>query len=203
MTPAILIFVAFFAGALPFSVWIGRFALGKDIRSYGDGNPGTFNVARAGGGKWVILAFTLDFLKGAIPVALANFVFHLDDAALTAVAIAAPLGHAFSPFLRFKGGKAVTTVAGAWCGLTIWEGPTMGGIFLGFWFVFVNESGWAVTLMALSWLAYLALTHLTPLFLVVWIGHFALLVWKHRAELVKPPTLRRWYLDMRLPWRSR
>lgn len=198
MTALILILAAFFSGSLPFSVWVGRLALGKDIRDYGDGNPGTFNVARAGGGKWVIVALALDFLKGAIPVALANFVFHLDDAVLTAVAIAAPLGHAFSPFLRFKGGKAVATVAGVWCGLTIWEGPTVGGIFLGFWFAFVNESGWAVIFMALSLLAYLALTNLTPLLLAVWIGHFALLVWKHRAELVKPPTLRHWYVS----WRS-
>jgi glycerol-3-phosphate acyltransferase PlsY len=198
MTALILILAAFFSGSLPFALWIGRWALGKDIRDYGDGNPGTFNVARAGGGKWVVLAFALDFLKGAIPVALANFVFHFDVAALTAVAIAAPLGHAFSPFLRFKGGKAVATVAGVWCGLTIWQGPTVGGIFLGFWFAFINESGWAVILMSLCVLAYFALTHLMPLLLAVWIGHFALFVWKHRAELVKPPTLRRWVLS----WRS-
>lgn len=194
----LLIVVAFFAGSLPFSVWVGRLFLKKDIRQYGDGNPGTFNVARAGGAKWAALALSLDFLKGAIPVWIAHFTFGLDEFALVAVALAPPLGHAFSPFLGFKGGKAIASIGGVWCGLTIWEAPTIGGLLLGFWFTFINESGWATIFTTLSLLAYYLLTRpvLLPVLLAVWAGHFALLIYKHRTELAHLPTLRVWYLKV-------
>lgn len=200
MTLVLLFVLGFAAGSLPFSVWIGRLALKADIRDYGDGNPGTFNVIRAGGVRWGGLALLLDFLKGALPVALANFVFRLDGPALAAVAIAPPLGHAFSPWLRFKGGKAIASTAGAWCGLTIWEGPTVGGIMLGFWYAFLNESGWVVILTMFSALAYFVLTGLTQVMLLAWCGHLLVFVYKHRSELRRSPTLRAWYREVRLPW---
>ena len=53
---ALLVVVAFWLGACPFSVWIGRWFLGKDIRNYGDGNPGAANVFRAGGRKTGLFA---------------------------------------------------------------------------------------------------------------------------------------------------
>jgi glycerol-3-phosphate acyltransferase PlsY len=63
---------AFWLGACPFSVWIGRWVLGKDIRDYGDGNPGAANVFRAGGRKSGCLAVILDTTKGVPFVALAH-----------------------------------------------------------------------------------------------------------------------------------
>ncbi|KPK05115.1 MAG: hypothetical protein AMJ56_16395, partial [Anaerolineae bacterium SG8_19] len=66
----IWIALAFLCGSLPLSVWLGRLVLGIDIRQFGDGNPGAANVWRAGGAKWGLTAVLLDFLKGAIPVAL-------------------------------------------------------------------------------------------------------------------------------------
>lgn len=202
MTELLMIALAFVAGSLPFSVWLGRVFLKKDIRRYGDGNPGTVNVLRAGGAKWGALALALDFLKGAIPVWVARYTFGLDGAALVAVSLAPPLGHAFSPFLRFRGGKAIAAIGGVWCGLTIWEAPTVGGLMLGFWFAFISESGWATILTALSLLAYYLLTFPAPVLLAVWVGHFALLIYKHRVELARLPTLRPWYLKVGLPWRS-
>ena len=79
------IFIAFLCGSLPLSVWLGRVALGKDVTQYGDRNPGAANVWRAGGIGWGLLAATLDLLKGAIPVGLANFVFDMEGWALAAV----------------------------------------------------------------------------------------------------------------------
>ncbi|MBZ0295234.1 MAG: glycerol-3-phosphate acyltransferase [Anaerolineae bacterium] len=192
--------LGFCAGALPFSLWVGRLALRQDIRQVGDGNPGATNVLKAGGIKWAAIAFLLDFLKGAIPVAVAQFVLRLDDGSLWLVAMAPPLGHAFSPLLGFKGGKALACIGGVWCGLTIWEIPTVGGLLLGFWFIFINESAWAVVLMALSVLAYLLLTGSDGLWLAVWGGHFLLTLWKHRAELTQLPSLRPWYRSLVLPW---
>jgi glycerol-3-phosphate acyltransferase PlsY len=202
MIAIVMIAVAFFAGSLPFSVWVGRAFLKKDIRQYGDGNPGTFNVARAGGAKWGALALLLDFLKGAIPVWVARYAFGIDGLPLVLVALAPPLGHAFSPFLRFKGGKAIASIGGVWSGLTLWEAPTVGGLMLGFWYTFLNESAWATLFTVTSLLIYYLLTNPNPVLLAVWVGHFLLLMYKHRAELVRPPSLRGWYRNLELPWHS-
>lgn len=202
MTTLALVLVAFFVGALPFSLWVGRLALGRDIRAVGDGNPGATNVLRAGGAKWGAVALLLDFLKGAIPVGLAKYGFGFDGVPLVLIALAPVLGHAFSPFLGFRGGKAVATTGGIWCGLTIWEVPTVGGLLLGFWFLFIAESGWAVMLTVLSVMVYLALTYPDPVLLTVVLVNAALLTWKHRAELRRMPSLRPWYTNLVLPWHS-
>jgi glycerol-3-phosphate acyltransferase PlsY len=202
VTLALFVAAAFLAGSLPFSLWIGRLALGRDVREVGDGNPGATNVLKAGGAKWGALALLLDLLKGAIPVGLANFVFGFEGLALVVIALAPVAGHAFSPFLRFRGGKAVATTGGIWSGLTIWEVPTIGGLLLAFWYTFIAESGWAVVLTMLSIIAYLLLTHADPLLLIVAAGNLALLAWKQRADLRRPPSLRGWYTRVTLPWRS-
>ena len=119
---------AFFCGSLPFSVWLGKIALRKDIRQYGDANPGAANVFRAGSKGWGAIAILLDILKGAIPVGLANYGAGITDWSLALIAIAPVAGHAFSPFLRFKGGKAIAVSLGIWCGLTLYQVPLVLGL---------------------------------------------------------------------------
>ena len=102
----------FLLGSLPFSVWIGQFILKKDIRDYGDHNPGATNVLRAGGFPPYALALALDISKGAIPVGLAYQVFSIQDWQILPIALAPPLGHAFSPFLNWRGGKAIAAIGG-------------------------------------------------------------------------------------------
>lgn len=202
MSELALVVAAFISGALPLAVWVGRWALRADIRAHGDGNPGAFNVLRAGGIRWGVLAVVLEVSKALVPVALANFVFRLDGAALVMVALAPLIGHAFSPFLKFRGGKAVAATFGVWCGLTIWEGPTILGVLLAFWYAFVEESGWAVILAMLSLLAYLVLARFDGILLALWAGNFLVFLYTHRTELRQPPTLKSWYLRLDLPWRS-
>jgi glycerol-3-phosphate acyltransferase PlsY len=195
------VLLAFFCGALPFSVWIGRFWLRTDIRRYGDANPGATNVLRAGGKVAGALALLLDFLKGALPVGLAHLQGGLTGWSLVAVALAPILGHAFSPFLRFRGGKAVAVSGGVWCGLTIWEGPTVGGLLLGLAYWFIAVDGWAVMLAVIGLLLYLLLTPANwngldarPaawVILASGLGNLLLLAWKHRADLRQPLTWRR------------
>lgn len=192
--------LAFFAGALPFSVWIGRLLLGRDIRHYGDANPGASNVLRAGGKGAAALALLLDFLKGAIPVGLAHFQVGLTGWPLILVALLPVLGHAFSPFLGGRGGKAVATTGGIWCGLTIWEGPTVGGLLLGLASYVLGANGWAVLIALSGMIGYLALTPTSwnglmarpvPSTICI-IGFLNLLIvgWKHRRDLASPPRLR-------------
>ena len=92
---------AFCLGACPFSLWIGRWLLHKDIREYGDGNPGAVNAFLAGGRKIGGLALIMDVGKGIPFVFVAHLVFRLPQPAVAVVGICAIIGHAFSPFLRF------------------------------------------------------------------------------------------------------
>ena len=108
MTALVWPVLAFVAGALPFSVWVGRLALHTDIRVYGDSNPGATNVLRAGGWAWGALALLLDYLKGAIPVGLAYFWAGVEDWLLVVVALAPAAGA--SPAVDFVDGSYGATI---------------------------------------------------------------------------------------------
>lgn len=183
MTTIFWIVVSFFCGALPFSVWVGQLALRRDIRTYGDGNPGAANVFRAGNKKWGVLAILLDGFKGAIPVGIAHYLVGLDGWGLTAVALAPILGHAFSPFLRFRGGKALAVTFGVWLGLTLWWGPTALGLAFAFWLWLLTVEGWAVLAGMLTFLGVLLLVGAPPALLGAWLGNALILAWKHRTDL--------------------
>ncbi len=181
---------AFLSGSLPFSVWLGRLALRKDIRTYGDGNPGATNVFKAGG-RWVgVLAVVLDALKGIVPVGLASMVGGIQGWEMVAVALAPLLGHAFSPFLRFRGGKAVAVTFGMWIGLTLWHAPMVLGIMLYYWFRVIAISGWALLFALLGLLLYLFLIQAEWVWLTVWLGSTMLIIWKYRHDLRQRPALR-------------
>ncbi|MCC6615747.1 MAG: glycerol-3-phosphate acyltransferase [Anaerolineae bacterium] len=200
MTAAILVIVGYLSGSLMFSLWLGRLALRQDIRHVGDGNPGAFNVMVVGGKAWGFAALMLDVAKGALPVGLARWFLGIDGAALVAVAMAPVLGHAFSPWLRFKGGKAVAVTFGVWVGLTAWEAPTIMGILLGLWFSIVEGSGWAVLLMTGCTFVYYLITYPDPVWLTILLLNGALFAYKYRADLRRPIDLRPSF--KRLIWRS-
>ncbi len=178
--------VAFLCGSLPLSYWLGRIALHTDIRAYGDGNPGATNVWRAGGPGWGLLAVFLDFGKGLAPVAAARL-FGVDGWALVPVALAPVIGHAYTPFLQFQGGKALAVTFGIWTGLTAWEVPTVLGLAFAFWLALLAVEGWAVLCGMLTLLAYLLVTGAEAYLLVVWAGTFLLFVWKHRVDFHRRP----------------
>lgn len=117
--------IAFLVGSVPFSLIVGRL-FRKDIRQFGEGNPGAANAFRAGGLRTGIPALILDSFKGVIPVAI--LVEGVSYWQVPVIAIAPVLGHAFSPFLRFRGGKAIATSFGIWTALTVWWAPTAMGL---------------------------------------------------------------------------
>jgi glycerol-3-phosphate acyltransferase PlsY len=190
MIETLWIVIAFFCGSLPLSVWLGRIALGKDITQYGDGNPGAANVWRAGSGKWGMLAVLLDFFKGAVPVGLANFALGLEGWQLAAVAIAPILGHAFSPFMGFRGGKALAVTFGIWAGLSLFLIPIILGMFFGLFLWLLKPEGWAVMAGAAGLLVVLIAYFPDPVWLGTWAGMTLILAWKHREDLRQKPRLR-------------
>jgi len=149
---------AYLLGSLPFSVWLGRLFLKKDIRAYGDHNPGAANVFRAGNPLVGTFAVILDIGKGVPFVALSQKVYHLPEAAMLGIGLSAILGHAFSPMLGFKGGKALAITAGVIIGLLDAK------LFFAFFipaliFALILESHtWLAILSPLSTLAYLTVS---------------------------------------------
>ena len=118
--------VGFLLGAIPFSLLMGRLFANKDIRTVGDGNPGGANAIKAGGLKAGLPAILLDIGKGFLPVFLAQK-YGLTGWSLVPVCLAPILGHAFSPFLRFHGGKALGATAEPGSGLIgLWVFPIYG-----------------------------------------------------------------------------
>jgi glycerol-3-phosphate acyltransferase PlsY len=188
--------LAFLLGSLPFSVWLGYLICKVDIRRYGDGNPGATNAWKAGGWRAGLPALLLDFLKGAIPVAAAHFGAGIHPWALGAVALAPVLGHAFSPFLGFRGGKALATTFGIWTGLTLWVGPTTLGLTLALVMAINTADAWSVMLGMLALLGSLLLEQASLPFLVLWLGNLVVLIWRHRFDLRTPFRLRPWIHDL-------
>lgn len=184
--------VAFLAGSIPFSVWLGRLALRTDIRRFGDHNPGATNVARAGGWQLGTLVLILDMFKGALPVGLAWYWGDLSGWALTPVALAPIFGHAYSPFLGFRGGKALAVTMGVWGGLTLGQGPLALAVLLLLWYAIVAIDGWTVLLTGLTFGAYLLLTEAEGYLLAVWAVNILLVAWKHRSDLILIPEARPW-----------
>jgi acyl-phosphate glycerol 3-phosphate acyltransferase len=103
-----------------FSYWLGLLTK-KDLRQIGDGNPGGYNLIHATGFRIGILGIFLDFLKGFFPLALLLSQGWVKGPAIIPIAMAPILGHAFSPFMKFKGGKAIAVTFGVWSAVTRFE----------------------------------------------------------------------------------
>lgn len=109
---ASVIILSYLIGSFPTGVIIGKTFFGKDIRLYGSGNIGTTNTFRVLGPRAGFIVFLIDFFKGTLATTLPT-ILHIGPHYLCLICgLAAILGHAFSIFLKFKGGKAVATTAG-------------------------------------------------------------------------------------------
>ena len=167
---------AYLAGAIPFGFLIGKMR-GVDVRTVGSKNIGATNVFRTVGKKWGLLAFLCDFLKGFVPVLLAKK-FGGEAHLPLVVGLMTVVGHMFTCFMKFKGGKGIATGFGMLVGLLPWLVLTAFGIWavtvwishyislgsclaaaflaVGVWFPWLGSEGWCnlplsivVTLVAL------------------------------------------------------
>lgn len=103
---------SYLIGSIPFGLLIARSACGIDPRTGGSGNVGATNVARLCGFKWGVATLVLDAAKGALAVAVMAHVLKQPPLLVGAAGLCAILGHLYSVFLRFHGGKAVATTVG-------------------------------------------------------------------------------------------
>ena len=186
----------FLAGSIPFSLWLGELFLGEDIRRYGDRNPGATNAWRAGGWRLGTAVLLLDILKGLLPVGLARSMVGIEGWGLIPVALGPILGHAFSPFLRFRGGKAVAVSFGVWIALLPGGTPILLSLLLTAFYAIQSSDAWAVMLTLLALLVYLLLRGADPVLLAIWGGDALILAWKHRDGLRERPYARQWLLRL-------
>ncbi|NOZ91781.1 MAG: glycerol-3-phosphate 1-O-acyltransferase PlsY [Dictyoglomi bacterium] len=107
---------AYFLGAIPFGYLIGKYMYGVDVRKEGSGNTGATNVYRVLGAKAGGLTALLDISKGLIPVVVARMFFS-DPKVWALTGAAAVVGHIFSVYLKFRGGKGIATSFGVGLGL--------------------------------------------------------------------------------------
>ncbi len=125
-------------GAIPTSLIVGKLFQGIDLREHGSRNLGATNVYRVLGWKYAIPVALLDILKGTIPVLL--FAPRVSPSLVTAllIGIAAIVGHVYSVFAGFKGGKGVATATGVMLGLT----PAAVGVVAAAWILIVWLTGY-------------------------------------------------------------
>jgi glycerol-3-phosphate acyltransferase PlsY len=193
---------AFLLGSLPFSVWLGRLFLRKDIRAFGDGNPGAANVFRAGNPVIGAFAVILDIGKGVPFVALSQKMYHLPEVSLMGIGLSAILGHAFSPMLGFKGGKALAVTAGVIIGL--FDAQLFFAFFIpALVFALILEShAWLAILSPLSTLVYLTVSRTSVweiLFMLCVVSIFAS---KQMRDIHGPPRLKPRLIGWLMPRRQ-
>lgn len=99
------------SGSIPSGLWLVKAIFGIDIRDYGSKNIGTTNVFRTVGWPTALAVLLCDVLKGLLIVVLVDYLFH-NPGLNVAAALGAFLGHSYSIFLGFKGGKGVATGVG-------------------------------------------------------------------------------------------
>ncbi|WP_068780926.1 glycerol-3-phosphate acyltransferase [Paenibacillus sp. GM2] len=190
----LLTVTAFLSGSLMFSYWLGR-AASKDIRREGDGNPGAFNLWHAAGYRLGLLGVVLDFAKGYLPLLLMLQTGLIEGYESVYVAPAFILGHVFSPFLKFKGGKAIAVTFGVWSALTRFEGALAYALVLALmklcfrWLPSLRANpreadGFQVVAGFLIILIYIALIHFSMPLLYIWGINFAILLFTNRRAWV-------------------
>jgi glycerol-3-phosphate acyltransferase PlsY len=161
---AISIVCAYFAGGIPFGVLIAKM---KDvnIREHGSKNIGATNVGRVLGKKLGMICFVLDVMKGALPVLIVglaagvfgNSMEHIETNEMLlwiCVVLASLLGHMYSPFLKFGGGKGVATTFGGM--VAMWPLLTVP--------VLIAFLAWAITLKATKMISLASLVAAVVLF---------------------------------------
>jgi acyl phosphate:glycerol-3-phosphate acyltransferase len=171
--------VAFFVGAVPFGVLVSRAFYGTDIRRAGSGNIGAANALRTLGKRGAAAVLALDALKGFAPVLAFGALGGLTPATLAA--LAAVIGHCWSPFLGFKGGKGVATLLGTVIALWWPSGAAFGLV----WIAAVVACSYASvgSMLAAIAMAPVLWFGLGPIGFVYGVVSALIIVYRHRENL--------------------
>lgn len=176
----LLLIAAYLLGSIPTGLLLAK-AAGVDIRATGSGNIGATNVYRTLGRSVGVLTLVGDCLKGLLPVLLARYL-QLPDVWIAAIGLAAFLGHVYTIFLGFKGGKGVATALGVFLGIA--PLAVLGALFI---FVAIVWQWRFVSLGSIAAAAAMpglvAVVNNRPAYLLMTVIVAALVVWKHKENI--------------------
>jgi glycerol-3-phosphate acyltransferase PlsY len=195
--------LAFTLGSIPFSVILTKLYKGKDVRSVGDNNPGATNAWKIGGSIFGMIVLLIEFSKAIIPIYIAIHVGDITGNNLILISVLPILGHGFSPFLKFKGGKALAVTAGMWLALFGIEAFLALFISLAIVWTIQKNDAWTVNLSHLALFLYGMTVDISNQyftlnnFLITWIIAAIFMVFKHRMELSELPKFRNIKRDFR------
>jgi len=178
--------LAFLLGSIPTGVLLSRSLGGEDVRHHGSGNIGAANVVRTSGFKVGALVGLIDILKGVVPVLVGRLV-GVDHTGLAIIAVVAVLGHDYSLFLRFHGGKGVATTLGAALVLA----PPAAVLAMLAWLLVMYLSRYSslASLVALGTLpAFMLFTAQPASFVAAGLFLLILGIWKHRDNIGRLAT---------------
>ena len=189
-------FIAFISGSVPWSLICVRTLSGQDVRRVGDGNPGATNAWISSG--WMVgsISMLLDVLKAAVPVWLFTNQF-LDTSypehflSVTVVAISPIIGHAFPPFLRFRGGKALAPSWGSWIALTSGMAFPVAVLILGVMHLMQKNHAITVTTCLIGFIVIFSIID-TQALIFFGILNLLLVIFKHRSEYQHGIAFRDW-----------
>ncbi len=174
---------AYLAGSIPTSFVVARVFAGQDLREFGSRNLGATNLYRLLGFKAAVPVGLFDLFKGTAPVLLAQNLAGGPAWFPLAAGAFAVLGHVFSPFVGFKGGKGVATAAGVFLAIAPW--PLL--VALVVWLVTLKLSGYVSLGSMLAAAGYVASVPLfypgSMLRLASGAAVFAFIVYTHRANI--------------------
>jgi glycerol-3-phosphate acyltransferase PlsY len=141
LNPVLLVLLSYLLGAIPTSHWVGRAIYDIDLRQHGSGNLGATNVYRVLGWKAALPVMLVDVGKGFVPA----WLFPRIDAApwswALAYGTAAVLGHVYSMWVGFKGGKGVATSGGVLLGLVVSLGSILAAVSVPIALLFLPGDG--------------------------------------------------------------
>jgi acyl phosphate:glycerol-3-phosphate acyltransferase len=179
--------IAYLLGSIPFGLLIVKLGGGGDVRESGSGNIGAANVTRVAGLVPGILTLLLDAGKGYLAVWLARRISGGSIRWITAAAVAVVLGHMFSVWLRFRGGKGVSTAFGAYIpisGMAVAAAAVVWIVVAVFWrYVSLASIAAAAALPLLIYELYAPRFAPPRVLSLATVFVSVLVVWKHRANM--------------------
>lgn len=185
-----LIIMSYLLGSVPFAVVVSRLMGLQDPRSFGSGNPGATNVLRTGNKKAAVLTLLGDAAKGWVAVMVARYASHalgLSVGVVAACAVAAFLGHVYSFFLKFKGGKGVATALGVLLALEPWLALVVAGSWLVIAWASRYSSLASITAAALSPVYYVlggnAIWRMEPTIAAAIVVIAAIVLYRHKENI--------------------
>jgi glycerol-3-phosphate acyltransferase PlsY len=184
LSPIVLLPLAYLMGSIPTSFWVGKAIYGVDLRQQGSGNLGATNTFRVLGWRAALPVFIVDVAKGFVPAWYFPRLVTAPWGWALAYGAAAILGHVFSVWVRFKGGKGIATSAGVFLGLAPWA--VLAGFIV-----------WSITVATTRMVSLASMLSALTIPVVVWlipheggrtlqyftIGLAVFVIWAHRENV--------------------